>query len=669
MKVKIAYFLYLSLIVLFCQKSALAENEFMDLELSMDEDMFMFEDIPSVYSASKYEQKVIKAPASISIVTADEIKKYGYRTFSEVLSSLRGFYSTNDRNYGYTGVRGFGLPSDYNTRLLLLIDGHRFNDNIYDSFDTLGSFPLDLDTIERVEVVRGPSSSLYGTSAFFGVINVITKRGRDLGGVNVSASYGSYDAYKTRISYGDRFNSGLEVFLSGTFYDTQGDESLYYKEFDDPATNNGNYNNNDEEQTRQLMGTLSYQDFTLRSLYTDNKKDVPTGAYETVFNDPGSHTYDQQIFVNLTYDHTFDNHLNLQSKISYNKYRYTGGYPYDYSENDTPDIVINKDQSDGQWWRAEIQATKVMWDEHRITVGGDYQDNFQQYQTNYDLERYVESDQDTYKWAIFIQDEYNITQKWTLNAGVRLDYFSTFGETINPRVALIYNPWESTAIKLLYGSAFRAPNEYELNYHDDGSTTLASEALQPEELETLELIVEHYFNKNIRAEVNFFRTEISDILSLVSLPDGLLQNQNTGDVESHGIEAQLEGTWVNGFQSRISYAWQETKNKLTNKRLTNSPEHMIKLNLIAPLWSEKIFIGFESQYMSQRKTPLESEVDDVFLSNLTLFTQDWVKGVEMSAGLYNLFDQKYFDPGSEEHTQNGIEQNGLTFRVKTSIQF
>ncbi|MBK8815308.1 MAG: TonB-dependent receptor plug domain-containing protein [Methylococcaceae bacterium] len=75
----------------------------------------LFEDIPSVYTASKYEQKVTKAPASVSIVTADEIKKWGYRSFSDILSSLKGFYTSTDRNYGYVGTRGFGLPTDYNS--------------------------------------------------------------------------------------------------------------------------------------------------------------------------------------------------------------------------------------------------------------------------------------------------------------------------------------------------------------------------------------------------------------------------------------------------------------------------------------------------------------------------------------------------------------------------
>jgi iron complex outermembrane receptor protein len=638
-----------------------------EISAAIEGEQALFANIPSVYSASKYEQPVTKAPASISIVTADEIKKYGYRTFGAILASLRGFYHTNDRNYGFVGVRGFGLPSDYNSRLLLLIDGHRYNDNIFDSFYTDEGFPVDVDVIERIEVVRGPSSSLYGASAFFGVINVITKRGRDQQGANVAASYGSNDTYKTSVSYGDRFSNGLETFLTGTFYDSQGYNRLYYREFDDPSSNNGVALHNDEEQAKKLMAKAAFGDLSLQGLYVRRKKDIPTASFGTLFNNPAENTVDQATFVELKYDHTFANQLNLQSRLSYNNYRYRGDYPYDYSATATPFIVINKDLAYGQWWRAELEATQVLWKDHRITVGGQYQDNFHQYQTNYDLQTYVDSNANTYQWALFFQDDYSIARKLTLNAGVRFDYFSIFGESVNPRVGLIYNPWDGTVVKLLYGTAFRAPNQYELNYI--GPTYISNSHLQPETLETVELIVEHYFNQQLRAELNIFHTDISDLIVLTTADGHFLQNQNVGDVSSYGAEVQLEANWANGFQGRVSYSWVNTENKKNHERLPNSPEHLVKLNLIAPLWSDKVFAGFETQYVSSRKTSLGGSVDGYVISNLTLFTQNWVKGLELSAGVYNLFDERYFDPGSDVHIQNGIEQDGLTFRFKLNYEF
>ncbi len=639
---------------------------------STSESKALFEEIPSVYDASKYDQKVTKAPpASMGVVTADEIKKYGYRNFGEIISSLKGFYNTSDRNYGYVGARGFGLPADYNTRLLLLIDGHRFNDNIYDSFDSSEGFPVDVDMIERVEIVRGPSSSMYGTSAFFGVINVITRRGRDLGGASIKASYGSNEAYKTSVSVGERFQNGLETFLSGTFFDSQGYNRLYYKEFDSPLTNHGVYEHNDEEQAKKLLATASFQDFTLQALYVRRNKDIPTAAFGGLFNNPAASTSDESTYIDLKYDHTFTNQLNIQSRVSYNNYRYRGNYPYDYAEPASlkPWVVINKDLSRGQWWRAELNATQVFWDDHKITVGAEYQDNFDQYQTNYDVTGTpLNSTESTYKWALLFQDEYTVTNSLTLNAGVRLDYFSIFGKTVNPRAGIIYQPWTGSTFKLLYGSAFRAPNEFEEDYYSP-TGGMPNSNLQPETLDTLELIVEHYFNAHLRGELNLFHTEIQDIIALTTNNKGLLQNQNSGNVESQGVELQLEDSWENGFQTRLSYSWQQTANEKTHQRLVNSPEHMVKLNVIAPLWLDKVFLGFETQYMSSRKTTLGGKVDDRVISNITLFTQKWLKGLELSAGAYNLFDERYFDPGSERHRQNGIQQDGITYRIKASVDF
>lgn len=631
----------------------------------------LFQEIPSVYSASKYEQKVTKAPASISIVTADEIKKWGYRTFGDILNSLKGFYNTNDRNYGYAGARGINMPGDYNSRLLLLIDGHRFNDNIADQFDTSEGFPVDLDIVERIEVVRGPGSSLYGANAFLGVINVITKRGRDQHGANVKASYGSNDAYKTNVSVGDRFHNGLETFLSGTFYNSQGFKNLYYSEYDNPETNNGWSVGNDAEQAKKLIAKASFGDFALEGLYVNRNKTMPTAAYDTVFNNPNLHTVDQATFVELKYDHTFENQLNVQSRLSYNNFRTNGYYPYDYSAANTPDVILNKDVVYGEWWRAEWEASKILWEDHRLTIGGQYQDNFHQFMTNYDVATYLSSDDSTYQWAAFIQDDYSILESLTLNAGVRLDYFSIFGESVNPRVGLIYNPWQNSTLKLLYGTAFKAPNQYELNYAADSGdfTTVHNQNLRPEKLETLELILEHYFSSQLRAELNVFESDIHGAIGLTSVGINQLQQQNVGHYDTHGIEAQLENNWLNGWQGRISYSWQQTRNINENKSISNSPQHMVKFNMIAPLWSDKVFLGFETQYMSARNTPSGGEVSGHVVSNLTLFTQKWIKGLELSSGVYNLFDQRYFDPASDAFRQNGIQQDSLTFRVKASMDF
>ena len=684
---KFLTFTHLLSLVFLLQATAYAQDDVSASEaLSSDDDKLLFQNIPSVFTASKYEQKVTKAPASVSIVTADEIKKWGYRNFGDIVASLKGFYSSNDRNYGYVGSRGFSLPSDYNTRLLLLVDGHRYNDNIFESFYADEGFPVDVDMIERVEVVRGPSSSLYGTSAFFGVINVITKRGRDLKGANVRTSYGSFNATKTSVNYGKRFGNGIEAFLGGSFYDSDGNDHFFSKEFVDPSANNGRptnggfYDNNDGEQAKKLLAKLTYGDFTLEGLLVKRQKNIPTAPFGTVFNDPRTQTVDQASFYELKYDHTFENQLNVQSRVSYNYYRYTGDYPTFNPK--TGQILDNKDLVRGQWLRGNLEATQILWDDHKVTVGGEFQDDFDQFQTNFNqlgnstIGAPTVSNTSSYRWALYAQDEFNIVDKLTLNAGVRYDFFSIFGDTVNPRIALIYNPWQATTLKLLYGTAFRAPSQFEIHSMLAGVTS--NENLRPEQLETSELVLQHYFNEHLRGEFNFFHTTVKHIISQVKINDAVSQNQNVDNVNSNGVELQLEDSWSNGFQARISYSWQDAKYVTQDSRLPNSPEHMVKLNLIAPLWQDIVFLGFETQYMSGRKRPqpdpasnikVGSGVGDHVISNLTVFTRNWVKGLELSAGAYNLFDERYFDPGSNDHRQTGIQQDGLTFRVKASMDF
>lgn len=670
------YYICSSLILsftVFLQSFALAEDDLQKLDLlKNDNSSALFQDIPSVYSASKYEQKITKAPASVSIVTGDEIKKYGYRTFGQVLNSLRGFYNTSDRSYGFAGARGFGLPSDYNSRLLLLIDGHRFNDSMFDAFDTSEGFPVDIDAIERIEVVRGPSSSLYGTSAVFGVLNIITKRGRDQAGANVRYSYGTNDTHKTSASYGDRFNNGLEMFVTGTWYNSQGYDKLFYNEFDNPAANNGFSINNDGERNRKLMLKASYGDFSFQGLHVNRNKDVPTASFGALFNSHNQNGHDQATFFELKYDHTFENQLNVQSRLSYNNYRFKGLLPLN--------PLTFTSFVDSDWWRYEIEASKLVWNDHHITIGGQFQDNFRQLQTFFNpfLPSPVAfSNRDTYQWAWFIQDDYNITDKLTLNAGIRYDYYSVFkSDTINPRAALIYTPWENTTFKLLYGEAFRAPNQSEL-FNLAGSTT-PNPNLQPENLDTLELIVEHYFDRQLRAELNVFHTKLKNNIRSTAINATQTRYLNSGDVDSVGVEGQIENSWGDGFQGRLSYSWQDTRDTKTNERLSNSPEHMIKLNLIAPLWQDKVFLGFETQFTSSRKSLSRNvngavipgrNVGEHVISNLSIFTQNWVKGLELSAGLYNLFDERFFDPASADFRQNAIQQDGLQFRIKGSLDF
>ena len=117
-------------------------------------DMEELLNVEIVSSASRYEQSASEAPSAITVVTKEQIQKFGYRNMAELIRSVRGFYTTDDLNYNYTGVRGFGRPADYDSRLLVLLNGHRLNDSIFSSALLGLDFMVDIDRVNRDSVSR-----------------------------------------------------------------------------------------------------------------------------------------------------------------------------------------------------------------------------------------------------------------------------------------------------------------------------------------------------------------------------------------------------------------------------------------------------------------------------------------------------------------------------------
>ncbi len=634
-----------------------------DLTTLSPEELMKVE-VATVYSASKFEQKVTEAPASVSIVTADEIRKYGYRTLSDILRSLRSFNITYDRNYTFVGVRGFGRAGDYNSRILLQVDGHRLNDNVY-SLALIGTeFPVDVDLIDRVEVVRGPGSSLYGNDAFFAVVNVITRRGGDLRGAELSGEAGSFDTYKARATYGNLFKNGMEALLSGSYYDSTGDR-LFFKEFDAPATNNGITDHTDYDSFYNTLAKFSHAGFTLEGVYSSRTKGIPTASYGTDFNEPRNKTVDDWWFADLKYERSLGSRLAVTGRLFYDIYDYRGDYIYSG--------VVNKDLGYGSWWGGEAKVAATLLDRHKLVVGAEYQDNLHQDQKNYNLDPYelfVDDRRNSYLVAGYIQDEITIFRNLLLNAGVRYDYYSTFGSTVNPRLALIYTPIDGSVIKLLYGSAFRAPNVYELYLQSASTGMKGNPDLKPEKIKTYELIYEQYIGNSIRGTVTGFYYDINDLIVQVTDPaDSLLVFRNLNEVKAEGAEAELEEKWDNGLTGKVSYSFVHAENSATGQTLVNSPQHLVKLNVTVPLIRDKVFLGIQELFTSRRKTLAGNFAKSYYITNLTLFSQNLLKNLELSASLYNLFDYNYGDPGGNEHVEDVIPQDGRVFRVKLTYRF
>jgi len=626
--------------------------------------------VEAVYGASKFLQRAADAPASVTIITAAEIQKYGYRTLADVLRGVRGFYVIYDRNYSYVGVRGLARPGDYNARILFLLDGHRVNENIFDGAYVATEFPVDLDLIERIEIVRGPSSSLYGTGAFVAVVNVITKRGRDLDSVETSAEAGSWNSYKGRVTYGERLDNGLETLLSGSFYNSRGHSRLFFPEFDTPATNNGVAENADADRSYDLFADIIYRDFNIHVVQASRTKHIPTASFGTVFDDPRTRTTDARGYLDAQYRHAFGKWETL-GRISYDWYDYHGTYIYDYAGAGVPPFTQNIDLASGTWWDLQVDASRVFFQRHLVTLGTEFRQDLRQSQANYDLQPYVlylNDHRAARVWAFYLQDEFSIRKGLTFAAGLRSDWYQKFGNLLSPRLGLLWSPLPSTNIKLIYSRAFRAPNSYE-NFYVSSVSNPANASLLPEKVRTFELDLEQRFRKSFYLSAAAFLNRIDALIAQETDPlTGHLLYINSNPLRTKGIELGLGARWPSGMEIELSHSLQASRDLKTGDVLTNSPNRLAKAHLSIPLVREKVFASLEAQYLSRRRTLAQTDLGGFLVTNLTLFARRFKRDFDVSAGLYNLFDKRYADSGGIEHQQTSIPQDGRSFRVKLTYR-
>ncbi|MFZ3047104.1 MAG: TonB-dependent receptor, partial [Desulfatirhabdiaceae bacterium] len=298
--------------------------------------------------------------------------------------------------------------------------------------------------------------------------------------------------------------------------------------------------------------------------------------------------------------------------------------------------------------------------------------NITQHQANENVDPYVlylDSTESNQKWAIYAQDEYRVAPWLLVNAGTRLDHYPSFGDSLNPRLAFIFQPLERSTLKLIYGTAFRAPNAYEL-YYQDGISSQRPQHLDPEKITTYEAILEQRLFSNYLMTITGYSYQIDNLIRQVTDPDtGMLVFANLDKVTANGFELGLEGVWDNGLRGNIGYTYQDAKDNLTGETLANSPQHIGKLNLTVPIFQNNWFLSSGIQYLSHRKTVFDSDTDDVWLANMTVLGRKIYRGLDLSFSGFNLFNQKYKDPVGLEFRQNGIEQNGLGFLLKVAYSF
>jgi iron complex outermembrane receptor protein len=611
-------------------------------------------DIDLVYGASRYEQRVTEAPAAITLVTADEIRRFGYETLAEVLAGVRGFYTTYDRAYTYVGVRGFSRPSDYNSRTLLLVDGHRINENIFGSAYIGTEQILDMELIDRIEIIRGPGSSLYGTGGFFAVVNVITRRAGAMTGGQVSALQGSYRSRAARAAWSRVFGGAAEVTVSASGFKSAG-QDFNFPDLDDMNTpaDEGRVIGVDDDDFRRGFARLRLRNFTLTGAYNWRQKALAAAPYLVIPGSDRNTTADARAYFDLRYERQAGSRVSLLARATYDNYWYTGVYDYgaDYRERYT-----------SYWLGGELQGSFKPSERQILTVGAERRDHPKQARRVVDysgpFRSYTRLEADDF--ALYVQDEIRLGAAATVHAGIRYDHYSSFGGSTNPRIALLYHPSSRTVLKAVYGEAFRAPNVAE-----EVLGSAANPALAPEQILEESLILERYFGRNLRVSGTLFRTTIDGLIG----DDGSLGAvENLDAVRSKGAEVEIEQRWNRGRRLQFSYAFQDTHDP-DDDHLTNSPAHLAKLHLELPLAGERLDLGAEVLYTSERILRTRGETGGFVLANLTLLSRRLAPGLDLSATVLNLFDVEYADPAAAFHTPAVIPQNGRNYRLRLVWSF
>src|SRR5690242_10316421 len=215
-----------------------------------------------VEGAALHGQTLEEAPASVTILTAEDIYKYGYRTLGEALASVRSFYTTNDRIYRTVGVRGFGLPGDYASRVLVMVNGHNMADNVFDSMLWFGvDFPIDMELIKRIEVIRGPSSALYGSNGILATVNIITKSPEEIEPAQMIASTGSFGEKKAQFMSAVPLGREAKALVSGSVFQNAGESPLSFPQLATGAPGSGEAIRMDGESGYHLFSTVTWRNW------------------------------------------------------------------------------------------------------------------------------------------------------------------------------------------------------------------------------------------------------------------------------------------------------------------------------------------------------------------------------------------------------------------------
>jgi len=554
------------------------------------------------------QERIADIPASVVLINRAEIARHGYRTLAETLSSIPGLYGI-DQYYHESiafGVRGF-WSSWTNKQLIILVDGVPQVNPLRNNY-ILPQIAVPVEAIERIEVVRGPLSVVYGDGAFFGAINIITDPNKEADEFtskdmqyDVSASVGSQNTNKLygRVN-GANKRGDVRVALTASAYNTDGIDANY----DDLASADyltrlgltGRRNKGMLENSEKYLNlTAHIKDFTL----TASRVETDMDAFVLVVGDnDGNHHQHRVSNLTLGYDTEFSKSLSLKAHLNYRENELV----YDYSPTDS---VHHGSRAIGEWRKArmyegEINTTYTPVESTNLVTGVSYR-TVRQMSDLIDApaagadKYYVEAPESINSGGVFAQLTHDYSDKLTLVAGLRLEYLQNYriraasfsstapfdlsreydkgGTAMIPRLAAIYRPTDKHGFKFLYGEATSWPS-FDQNQAFTSKPT--EENLQAEKIKTLELVYDFIYSDELDMSFNLFRNELSNLIVRTIRLDPVTNHfielqRNSGKLSTNGIEATFRYRSSQKLNMELSASYQSTKDAGTHMDAAYSP--------------------------------------------------------------------------------------------------
>lgn len=602
----------------------------------------LFGDMPAVVGAALHPQTLAEAPASVTVVTAAEIHQFGYRTLGEVLASARGFTVTSNHTTLSSGVRGFAVPGDFNTSFLVMINGHPMTEIVGSSNSFFGQdFGLDMDLVERIEIIRGPSSALYGSNGILATINIVTQAPVDGSRLTAGTESGNGGPQKVMLMSSLDLGKGANLLIEASGFATEG-QNLFVPGFDILAQSKGIANHVDEQSGYHTYVNLEWGAWNFAAYFNDHLERAPILGDGTQFNDQGQYIRVARNFAGATYTHDSAGG-ELRWETYYDQFRYDDRY--DYAEG--PDVLDNRDVVRADWVSSQVTYSHSIPRVGLLTVGlsGKLElrnsvenvDHSPDQTVNLDIR---EPDRTA---ALFAQQEWNLRTHWTAYLGGRLDLSHNYGSFVSPRLALVYQPTPRTSYKLVYGRPFRTPSVYE-QYYQDGISQVANLHLRPQTAEAVEFSVERKLGKSAYGLIDAYHYALRSVIEAVWISDSLIQYQNCGSRDSNGIDFELGGHVTPWLETTASLSLDQAMDTTEHDVLPNAPGRMAKVRGAIPVWRERVYFSTDFQYLSARWTMSRASTRPVALVNATLSTNKLFRGLDLVAGMRNALNWGYTDP-------------------------